>query len=138
MKRAQIILLTVFVTIFLVSCGIKSDPVLTISGLKDTSFSQKELESMPMTESSYTNKDGETTTYLGVSLNELITKEGIETYTNLNIIASDGYSVSVTFDELSVCSECVLSYSKDNGWCTIMPNFSGKLQVKDVVELSVE
>lgn len=138
MKKVKFLFLALLVLYLSVSCGVKNDPVISVTGLKNASFSQKDLEAMPMIESNYTNKDDETTVYMGIALDELLAGQGIEVYSQLNIIALDGYSAVVTFDELSNCSECVLSYSDDNGWSSVMPEFSGKLQVKDVVELNVE
>lgn len=138
MKKVQVIFLAVLVLVLSVSCGAKNSPVLSVIGLKEASFSQKDLEAMSMVNSNYTNKDGETTVYSGVAFDELLANLGIESYSQLSIIASDGYSASVTFDELTNCPECVLAYSDDNGWSAVMPDFSGKLQVKDVVELNVE
>lgn len=139
MKKIKVLLLSVMVVGLLAACGAKAEtmPVLSITGLGDTSFSQEELEGMPMVDSNYTNKDGETTTYKGISLADLLVKSGVESYSQLNMIASDGYSASITFDELSGCAECVISYG-DDGWSSVMPDFSGKLQVKNVVELNVE
>jgi len=93
---------------------------------------------MPVVDSNYSNKDEEATVFSGISIVEILETQGIEEYSELTLIASDGYTARVSYDELSVCSECILSYSEDNNWSTVMPNFSGKLQVKDVVELSVK
>jgi len=138
MKRVKIIFLVVLILMLSVSCSAKADPVLSTSGLKEASFSQKDLEAIPMIDSNYTNKDGGTTVFSGVPFSELLSNSGVESYSQLSIIASDGYSATVTFEELSNCSECVLSYSDDNGWSAVMPDFPGKLQVKDVVVLNVE
>jgi len=138
MKSFRVLLVAVLVLVLSVSCAVKSEPVLSITGLKDVSFTQKDLEGMTMIDSSYTNKDGETTVFSGISINGFLTEQGIDSFSQLNLIASDGYSATVTFDELSNCAECVLAYSSENGWSSVMPEFSGKLQVKDVIELNVE
>jgi hypothetical protein len=138
MKKIFLVNLVIIVLALIVSCGVKNEPVLSLTGLKEASFSQTEMESMSMVEVNYTNKDGETTVYSGISINEILVEQGIETFASVNIVASDGYSVNVTYEEISPCTDCVLSYSKDNNWSAVMPNFSGKQQVKDVVELNVE
>ena len=138
MKSFRIILIAVLVLVLSISCAAKSEPVLSITGLKDASFTQKNLEGMTMIDSSYTNKDGATTLFSGISINGLLSVQGIDSFSELNIIASDGYSAAVTYDELTNCAGCILAYSNENGWSSVMPDFSGKTQVKDVVELSVK
>jgi hypothetical protein len=138
MKKIFLLGLVIVMLPLIVSCDPKTEPVLSITGLVEASFSQSDLESMPVIEVYYTNKDGETAGYSGVAINEILLGSEIEKFTSLNIVASDGYSVKVTFDELSMCSDCVLSFSKENNWSSVMPNFPGKLQVKDVIELNLE
>jgi hypothetical protein len=138
MRKLKFITFSILVLALLVSCGVQSGPVLSLTGEIEASYTQKELESMSSVESIYTNKDGETTVYSGISINEIFIKQGIVAFSAVNIVASDGYSANVTYDELSACSDCVLSYSKDNNWSAVMPNFSGKFQVKDVVEFTVK
>ena len=59
-------------------------------------------------------------------------------FNKVEIVAFDGYAAEVTSEELKSCSGCILAFSEDNGWLAVMPGFSGKLQVKNVIELKME
>lgn len=138
MKRLKVYVFMLLVLVTVVSCGSKGDPILFVSGLAKASFTQNDLEKMEVTESEYINKNDETTVFIGVPIMNILTEAGSGDFIKVVIIAFDGYAVEVTSEELKNCSGCILSFSEDNGWQAVMPDFSGKLQVKHVVELKTE
>jgi len=99
---------------------------------------QNDLEKMEMSKSEYTNKDDETTVFTGVPIINILTEAGSGDFSKVVIVALDGYAAEVTSEELKSCPECILAFSEDNGWLAVMPGFSGKLQVKNVIELKME
>ena len=138
MKKITGLLIGVLIAVMVISCKAAEVPVLTLTGAAEVSFTQSELESMEMVESEYTNKDDEVTTYEGILIKGILENGGADDFNSLKIIASDGYSAEATAEELDDCSRCILAFDEENGWRTVMPGFSSKLQVRDVVELSVK
>ncbi len=126
------------IMVLVVSCTGNDEPVLSVSGEAEVSFTQMDLETMNMVESEYINKDDEITVFTGVPIIDILTEAGSEDFTKVVMIASDGYNAEVTSEELEGCSGCILAFSEDDGWRAVMPGFSGKLQIRNVVELKVE
>lgn len=133
-KIASIFLLVVFA----VSCAPKAEPVLKMSGLADKTWTLDELKAMPSTNTDYTNKDGETTTYSGVTFSVLFKSAGISDFSSITLVAADDYTIDVTKDELSACPACLVAIQEDGSLRSVMPGFSGKQQVKDLVEILVK
>lgn len=138
MKRLKVYVFVLLVLVLVVSCGSKGEPILFVSGLTEASFTQNDLGKMEMSKSEYTNKDDETTVFTGVPIINILTEAGSGDFSKVVIVALDGYAAEVTSEELKSCPGCLLAYSEDNGWLAVMPDFSGKLQVKNVVELIIE
>ena len=138
MKKGRIINLTIVILVLVSSCTNSGDQAVVISGIADKIFSQKDLESMEMIDAEYTNKDDEKTVFAGIPISEVLAAAGVSEFSELTVIASDDYSAEITSQELSGCDSCILSFIEGEGWKAVMPGFSGKLQVKDVVELKIE
>lgn len=138
MKRLKVFMFVLLALVIIVSCGSKGDPIFYVSGLAEVSFTQNDLEKMEMAESEYINKDDETAVFTGVPIINILTEAGSGDFAKVVIVALDGYAAEVTSEELKSCSGCILAFSEDNGWLAVMPGFSGKLQVKNVVELKTE
>jgi hypothetical protein len=49
--------------------------------------------------------------------------------------ASDGYEASLTVEEAVACANCIVAFDGDM-LRTVMPDMSGKLNVKDVIAIS--
>lgn len=114
------------------------ETALTLSGpATEISYTEEDLMGMPMTETDYTNKDGETTTYQGVAFAHLLSEAGVSEYTSLTLTAADDYSAEVTAEEISGCSGCIIAFQEEGGLRAVMPDFSGKLQVKDLVSVTI-
>jgi len=114
-----------------------SEATLTISSPQvNVTWSLSDLQAFPTIDVEYTNKDGETTIYNGVALSTLLEEAGIESYKSLSLVAADGYTAEVTSDELAGCTNCIIAFD-DESLRSIMPDMSGKLQVKNLVEIQI-
>lgn len=100
-------------------------------------FSLSELEALGTMSVDYTNKDGETTTYSGVSLAALLQEAGLSGSGTLLFTAADGFSADMELTEALACEDCIVAFD-NSSLRMVMPEMSGKLQVKDVIEISVE
>lgn len=149
MKKSKFGLIGVLlVALLAVSCAPKTeaapaaeavvDAVLTVSGGADAAWSLDDLKALPQTSTDYTNKDGETTTYSGVSFAELLKAAGVEDYAAVTLLAADDYSVEIDQKTLNACTGCIVAIEEDGGLRSVMPDMQGALQVKDLVELQVK
>jgi hypothetical protein len=107
--------------------------VLTVGGQV---YSHSDLEALGTMSVDYTDKDGETTTYEGVLLSEVLSDAGI-TGETVVFTASDGYEAEMPMADAMACSNCIVAFD-DGSLRTVMPEQSGKLQVKDVIEISAK
>ena len=85
----------------------------------------------------YTNKDGETTAYTGVPLPALLENAGLTGSGTLVFTAADDYQADMDLEEALACDNCIVAFDGDI-LRMVMPDMSGKLQVKDVVQISLE
>ena len=115
-----------------------AEPVLTLSGAAEASWTADDLNAMTMVDAEYTNKDGETSTFTGVSILDLLAAAGVSDYTTVSLVASDGYSADVAAEELAACSTCIIAFDDDGTLRSVLPDFSSKAQVKDLVEIVVQ
>ena len=138
MKRIRIMLSALVIAVIVSGCSTNGASILFVNGLAEKAYTKRELQSFPQIESAYMNKDGEVAEYSGVSITSIIKESGIEEYSIVTLIASDGYSAEVTSEELTNCDKCIIAFQDDGGLLVVMPDFSSKLQVKDLSELQVD
>ncbi len=117
---------------------VEAAAALTLSGAADMSWTVDDLAALTQIEADYTNKDGETTTYSGVAINDLLAAAGVEEYEMATLVAVDEYSAEVTAEELSACANCLVAVSDDGTLRSVMPDMSSKVQVKGLVEIQVQ
>ena len=86
----------------------------------------------------YTNKDGETKTYTGVSIAALLADAGAAGDATLVLVAGDGYTAEVALADLVGCANCIVAFDPKGGLRTVFPDLAGNLQVKDLVEIQVK
>ena len=137
MKRSEIILTMMVVAVMVSACSAGSEPILSITGSMDKTYTKKELFGFSQVESAYMNKDGEITEYIGVPMISILEGCGIETYSSVTMVASDGYSAEITYEELTACNKCIITFQGNNGLLAVIPDFSSKLQVRDLIELQI-
>jgi hypothetical protein len=127
-------LLIVLITACATEQATVEEAVLTV-GAK--TYTLSELEAFGTTSADYTNKDGETTTYSGVSLIALLDDAGLTgTGDTLVFTAADGYQADMDLEDALACANCIVAID-DGSLRMVMPELSSKLQVKDVIEISV-
>ena len=86
-----------------------------------------------------TNKAGETKTYAGVALVDLLEQAGLQgDAAVLLFVADDGYTAEVDLAELLACPDCIVSFRNQGGFSTVLPGFPGNAQVKGVIEIQVQ
>jgi DMSO/TMAO reductase YedYZ molybdopterin-dependent catalytic subunit len=144
-KRIYSALALIAVLLLSVACGGQGDAsggetALTMSGSVSTemSWTMNDLESMDTTEVDYTDKDGETTTYTGVPVTTLLEEAGADSgTTTVTFVASDDYSADAEMAEIQACETCIVGFD-DGSLRAVMPEFSGKLQVKNLIEIQVK
>ena len=133
MKKTSLLILIIVVMGLITSCAKAADePVLTVNGIE---YTRTKLEALGTTTVDYTNKDGETTAYEGVVLATLLSDAGVQSG-ELGLVAADGYVANLTVEEALSCANCIVAFD-DDSLRTVMPEMSGKLQVKDLVDITV-
>ncbi len=139
MKKTYLFTVLFVVLALLSACAPKeaaTEAAATVLTVNDKTYTQTDLEALGTTSVDYTDKDGNTTTYNGVLLSTLLSDAGAGTGTDVTFSASDGYEAGLTVDEAMACPNCIVAF--DNGSLrTIMPDMSGKLNVKDLIQISV-
>ena len=71
-------------------------------------------------------------------ITDLLDEGGVnEGATAVVFVADDGYTAEVTLEELQACTNCIVASQDGGGFRVVMPDFSGKLQVKGVIEIQV-
>jgi DMSO/TMAO reductase YedYZ molybdopterin-dependent catalytic subunit len=121
--------------------GIPADAVFKITGLVESEigWAEDKLRSFDTIEAESSNKEGETQTYTGVRLTDLLGKAVPQAEaTTLVLIADDGYSAEVALAEVQACDDCILSFRNQGGFSTVLPGFPGSVQVKGIVEIQVK
>ena len=140
MNKRLILGMLISVMVFAVAaCGnAANDAMFKVSGLANVSFSAQSLGSIESMDVEYTEKDGSVSNYTGFPIAAVIELAGITDFSTITMIASDDYSAEVTADELAACADCIVALDGEGGWRTVMPGFSGKQQVRDLVELNIQ
>jgi DMSO/TMAO reductase YedYZ molybdopterin-dependent catalytic subunit len=123
------------------AAGVPENAAFKITGNVDTEvgWTEEKIRSMDTIEAEYTNKDGETETYTGVLITDLLGKAGPNAdATTLVFVADDGYSAEVPLADVESCADCIVSFQNQGGFRIVAPGLSGKAQVKGVVEIQVQ
>lgn len=131
---------TLFVLIALITActpQAQATEEVAILTVNDASYTQSALEALGTTAVDYTDKDGVVTTYDGVLLSTLLTDAGADSGTDVTFTAADGYEANMTVEELMACANCIVGFD-DGSLRTVMPDMSGKLNVKDLASITVQ
>ena len=143
MKKSLVlsVVLVMILSLVLSACAPKEPvvPVLTVTGIVEKAYTMDALKALPQTSTDYTNKDGETTTYSGVAFSALLSDLKLSSDpTTVKMIAVDDYVGEVTYEELKACSDCIIAILEDGALRSVLPNFSGKANVKDMVKIDLQ
>ncbi len=132
----------------LVACGSTPEPAvppepaalkITGSVSQEMGWAEEEVRAMETMDAESTNKQGETETYTGVSLNTLLDMAGpAADATTVTFVADDGNTAEMTLDELQACVNCIVSFRNQGGFSIVAPGFSSNVQVKGVIEIQVK
>lgn len=148
--KRTILLLALIAALLVGGCGTAEETMveeegggeaaLTVSGAVDEelSLSMGDLEGMESVEVEYTGKDGETETYTGVPVNDILAETGLSGDASAIVfVASDGYEAELSLADLEGCSDCVVAFDGDE-LRMVLPGFPGNVQVKGVVGIQVK
>jgi hypothetical protein len=120
---------------------LSTEAALKITGqvAQEIGWPEEEVRAMETMEAQSTNKQGETSTYTGVSINKLLDMAGPKAdATTVVYVADDGYTAEVALADVQACADCIVSFRNQGGFSIVMPDFPGNVQVKGVVEIQVK
>ena len=146
-KLRTLLSITAVLTALLAACcggtkgGIPENAALKITGNVDSEigWTEEQVRAMDTIEAESTNKSGETSTYTGVPIKDLLDKAGVKAdATTIVFVADDDYTAEVTLAEVQGCADCIVSFRNQGGFSTVLPGFPGSLQVKGVIEIQVK
>ncbi len=123
------------------AAGVPDNAAFKITGgvKTEVGWTEDKLRSMDAIEAEYTGKDGETKTYSGVRISDLLSKADPEDdATTVVFVADDGYSAEAPLADIEACADCIVAFQNQGGFSIVAPGFSGKVQVKGVVEMQVK
>ena len=121
--------------------GIPEDAALKITGAveNEIGWTEEKIRSMDTIEAESTNKEGQTSTYTGVPISDLLGKAGPnDGATTLAFVADDGYAAEAPLADIQSCEDCIVSFRNQGGFSIVAPGFPGNVQVKGVVEIQVK
>ena len=135
MKKMRLLASVLIVLVVLTACAPAGETVLTVGGQE---YTQTELEALGTLTVDYTNNDGEVTTYSGVPVSALLDDAGVaDSGSNVTFTAADNYEAEATVEEVMTCTDCIVAFD-DGSLRVVMPDFSSKLQVKDLVSITIQ
>jgi DMSO/TMAO reductase YedYZ molybdopterin-dependent catalytic subunit len=123
------------------AAGVPDDAAFKITGNVKTEvgWTEEKIRSMDTIEAESTNKEGETSTYTGVRISDLLSKaDPNDDATTVVFVADDGYSAEAPLADIEACADCIVSFRNQGGFSIVAPGFAGNVQVKGVVEIQVK
>lgn len=127
------------VSLMLTSCAAPAMEVAVLKVTSDSSvheLSVSDIQKAEVMSVDYTNKKGETAIYTGYLLNDLLS-DVTETSTII-FAAGDGYKAEMSGADLLACNNCIITFEDDGTLRLVMPDLSSKLQVKNLVEITIQ
>jgi tungstate transport system substrate-binding protein len=121
--------------------GIPENAALKITGkvTSEIGWTEDAIKAMNTLEAQSTNKQGETQTYTGVSIKELLALAGpAADAATVVFVGDDGYTAEAPLADVMACADCIVSFRNQGGFSTVLPGFAGSLQVKGVIEIQVK
>jgi hypothetical protein len=121
--------------------GIPDNAALKITGKVATpiGWTEELVRAMKTIDAQSTNSQGQTETYTGVLITDLLALAGpASDATALVFVADNGDTAEVPLADVLACADCIVSFRSKGGFSTVLPGFSGKAQVKGVIEIQVK
>jgi len=121
--------------------GVPANAALKVTGnvQVEVGWTEEKVRSMDTIQAESTNKQGETQTYTGVLMSDLIGKaDPKDDATTAVFVADDGYTAEVPLADVEACQDCIVSFRDGGGFSTVLPGFPGNVQVKGVVEIQIK
>ena len=116
-----------------------SDLKVTGNVESEVGWTEEKVRSMDAIEVESKNKAGETATYTGVLITDLLGKATPkEDATTLVFVADDGYTAEVPLADVEACADCIVSFRDQGGFSSVLPGFAGNVQVKGLIEIQVK
>ncbi len=116
-------------------------PALKITGMveNEMNWSEDEVKAMDTLDVESTNSKGETSSYTGVLLSDLIQAAApTADAATVVFVADDGYTAEAGLADVMGCADCILSFRSKGGFSSVLPAFDKSLQVKGVIEIQVK
>lgn len=123
------------------AAGVPENAALKITGnvATEVGWTEEKIKSMDTIDVEYTNKGGETQTYTGVRIADLLGKASPkEDATTVVFVADDGYTGEAPLADIMACANCIVAFRNQGGFSIVAPDFPGGTQVKGVVEIQVK
>ncbi|CAG1013614.1 Tungstate-binding protein TupA [Anaerolineales bacterium] len=101
-------------------------------------WAEDEVKAMTTLDVEATNSKGEKATYTGVLISDLLALAQPNADANTVVfVADDGFTAEASLEEVTACTDCIVSFRDKGGFSTVLPNFPKNLQVKGVIEIQV-
>lgn len=140
MKKSIIIIAFVLLaSIMLAACAAPAVEVAVLkvkNGSTVSELSASDIKAFEEITADYNNKDGETTTYAGYALQDVLS--GVTDISTITFTAADGYFAEMSGADLLACDDCIIAFEDDGTLRLVMPNQPSKLSVKDLVDITIK
>jgi len=116
-----------------------SDLKVTGNVESEVGWTEEKVRSMDAIQVESTNKAGETATYTGVLIADLLDKATPkDDATTLVFVADDGYTAEVPLADVEACESCIVAFRDQGGLSSVLPGFAGNTSVKGLVEIQIK
>ena len=118
-----------------------ADAALKVTGkvAQEMAWTEEQVKAMNTLEVESTNKQGQTETYTGVLISDLLNEAGpASDATTVVFVADDGYTAESALADVMACADCIVSFRSNGGFSIVMPAADSKHQVKGVIEIQVK
>ena len=106
---------------------------------KEIGWTEDQVRAMPTTKVQSTNRSGETETYTGVAIVDLLAlARPRSNAAALVFVAGGGSKAEVPLTQVRACADCILSFRSRGGFSAVLPGFADEVQVKGVIEIQVK
>ena len=106
---------------------------------EEKAWTEEEVNALDTIDVESTDKSGQKETYTGVLIADLLNLAGPQSdAATLVFVAEDGYTAEIPLAEILACANCIVAVDDDGGFRTVLPDYTGKMQVKGLIEMQVK